>query len=353
MLDDWERVVPLKPGIERAVRNVVPIARRFMFDPEACAHVGRLLFEAADLVAEQIVFAKPPYDYTYLELSDARAMFRGWRPTESNNPKTSDNKLGLLYSKNRLYTFCSSDTTDIPTTIGMFCVDIGHGQTEPLTELYGDGALGSGVEISGQSRLPGQRTWQDWVKLGYLLGGMRQRDGVLMVQADYDYFLNNYDLRSTIAPPAYLDRHRRHQTMFEASYLGGGDILIGAACLLLIHGQRRGVSVRSVGPERGWFKGKRRVYHKHGVVQIKLGPHDTMRKVVFGVRESPIRHDVMGTWAHYHRDPQCDHDWTRLEDPEHERYRCSKCPTLRTWRMAHVRGQGGKGIKTKTYSVTE
>jgi len=347
LLDSWQKVVTLRPGVERAVRAVTPIARRFVFDSEACTHVGRLLFEASDLVAEQIVFAKPPYDHTYIELSDARAMFKGWRPYAVNPPATSDNKLGMLYSHDKVYTMCSSDTSDIPPTIGMFSITVGHGQTTPLKEIFGDENPWTKFETN--------RPWQEYVKLAYLLGGMREPDGTIhMTRADYDYFVGHYDLGCTIAAAEH-DYHRklRYKTMFNAAFLGGGDILIGAACLLLIHGQQKGVSIQSVPHSRGWFKGKNVVFKTHGVVTIKLGKHDTMRKIVFGSRESPRRHDVMGTWVHYHREHHCDHDWFRLEDQDHERYQCRKCPTLRTWRASHARGDGSKGVKTKTYSVVE
>lgn len=346
LIDSWERIVPLKQGIERAVRSVTPIAKRFVFDKEACVHLGRVLFEASDLVLEQIVFAKPPYEHTYIELSDARAMFNSWRPTTPNPVATSDDKLGLLYTGDRIYSFCHSDTADIPTTLGMFHTTVGHGQTTPLREIFGD--------TSTKVKFAHEEGWQKYVKIAYLLGGMRQPDGrIVVARGDYEYFLDNYDLGCTIghqfSNPESLSRHRN--VIVDSAFMGGGDILIGAACLLLIHGTKRGVSIQNKPHQAGWFKGKRIVYKSHGVVTIKLTKGDSMKKVLFGTRESPKVHDVMGTWVHYHRDVHCDHEWVRLEDTDHERYLCRKCPTLRTWRTPHSRGEGGKGVHTKTYSV--
>jgi len=335
LIDVWSAEVPLKPGIERLVRNATPTARRFVFDSEACGHVGNLLFHAGDLVAEQIAFAKPPYPNTYVEITDARAMFKAWRPaTTEAQALNSDDRLGILYTGDRLYTFVSGVTKG--PVLGMFSITTGHGQTAPLTSIFGQ-----------------PRYWSpEHVKLSYLLGGMRQNDGTIaMLRADYQWFLDNYDLASTLADTWSGDRSRREKVMADSAFLGGGDLIIGAACLLLIHGKRRGVTIREVPHERGWFKSKRVVYKSHSVVTIKLGPHDSIRRLAFGSRESPARHDVLGTWVDYHRDRQCAHDWYRLEDNDHERYRCTKCPTLRTWRNPHVRGDGLKGIVTKTYEV--
>lgn len=347
LIDSWEQVVPLKQGIERAVRAITPIAKRFVFDKEACTHLGRVLFEASDLIMEQIAFAKPPFEHTYIEITDARVMFEAWRPTSANPVETSDDKLGILFSGDRIYSFCHSDTSDLPSTLGMFMVKAGHGQTTPLREVFGD--------TTKHVRFTHLDEWQKYVKIAYLLGGMRQPDGTIVVaRGDYDYFLDNYDLDVTIQKPTNPMRWPAHRnTLVDSAFLGGGDILIGAACLLLIHGTKRGVSIQNVPHQSGWFKGKRIVYKSHGVVTIKLTKGDSMKKVLFGVRESPKVHDVMGTWVHYHRDAHCEHEWFRLEDQDHERYLCKKCPTLRTWRVPHVRGEGGKGVHTHDYRVTK
>jgi len=331
LLDRWEKMVPIKHGIERQIRSVTPVARRFVFDSEASRHVGRLLFEAGDLVAEQIAFAKPPYDVTYLEIGDARAMFDGWRPgVDQKKAIPGDDKLGMLYIGNRLYTFCNNDDVeDVPTTLGMFYVDMDRGQKESLAKIFPDNFYPL-----------------EHIKLSYLLGGMRQKDrSIAMLRADYDYFLANYDLGSI------YDKPNLH--LEDIAFMGGGDLIIGAASLLLIHSQRKGVKVNMVPYSRGWHKGKQVVYKAHGQVTIKLGRHETIRRLAFGHRESPRVHDVMGTWVHYHRDRKCEHDWSRLLDMDHERYQCSKCPTIRTWRKPHVRGDGTKGVKIKTYAVTE
>src|SRR5262245_41960581 len=252
LLDIWQKIVPLRKPVEKIVRNATPTARRFVFDSEACKHVGDLLRHAGDLVAEQILFAKPPYPNTYLEISDARAMFRAWRPEEQNNPLTSDDKIGILYVGDRLYTMCSSDTTDVPATVGMFSVQMGHGQTMPLANIFGT--------FNDHFETPaGHHNWRDQVKLAYLLGGMRQTDGILMVSADYQWFLDNYDLSSTLEDPPPGYRTDRHRTMVESAFLGGGDLLIGAACLLLIHGHQRGlrnISIRSQPHHRGWYRSR-------------------------------------------------------------------------------------------------
>jgi len=343
LLDVWSSQAPLKPGVERIVRNATPTARRFIFDPDSSHHVGSLLLHAADLVAEQITFAKPPYPNTYIEITDARAMFHAWRPSYKHDPISSDIRLGFLYTGDRMYVFIAGE--GVKAELGMFSITMGHGQTAPLSSIFGDHPSITHDPAHGI-------TWQHQVKLAYLLGGMRQYDSILMPQADYQWFLDNYDLQGTLdLPPG--DRARRDRIMIDAAFLGGGDLLIGAACLLLIHGNKRGVSVQGVPHHRGWWKGKQIVYKAHSVVTIKLGPKDTIRRVAFGNRESPRRHEVMGTWVHYHKEGRCEHDWVRLDDPDHERYQCSRCPTLRTWRASHVRGDGGKGIVTKEYEVTK
>lgn len=352
LLDTWQRYVPLKPGIEKHVRSIAPVARRFVFDSDSSAHLGRLLFEAGDLVCEQIAFAKPPYEHTYVEIADARRMFDAWRPGNDDGKIPGDDRIGLLYTGNRMYTLCSNNVIkDLPTMLGMFYVDLGKGQTTPLAEIFGEGRDNEGMfdrKLGIRLRSSNSHSWQEYVKLSYLLGGMRQPDGtVAMVRADYNYFANNYDLGCAYG----FDYNPR--TMYEAAFQGGGDLLIGAAAMLLIHGRPHNVTINPVMHQRKIYKGKMVVYKAHGIVNIKLTGKQTIRKVVFGNRASPRLHDVMGTWAHYHRDRQCDHDWERLEDPEHERYMCRKCPTLRTWRKSHYRGDATKGIKTKTYEVHE
>jgi hypothetical protein len=354
ILDKWEKMVPLRAGVERVVRAATPSARRFVFDSDACAHVGNLLFQAGDLVTENIVFAKPPYEHTYIEIADMQRMFKSWRPTSINNPDTCDDKLGLLYVGERLYTFCSANSPKAEQTnptIGMFSINRAHGQTVPLRDVFGE-TSDHPLTALQRLRIAGDHhQWREIAKLSYLLGGMRQSDHVMIVRADYDYFLNNFDLACTFDVPYGRDYSR---VLLNAAFQGGGDLLIGAACLLLLHGNKRGVHVQQVPHRRGFFKSKPAVYRAHGVVTIKLGPHDTIRRIVFGARESPRVHDVMGTWVHYHHDRRCEHDWQKIEMvDDRERYQCTRCPTLRTWRKEHVRGDATKGIKTKTYSVTE
>jgi len=352
LLDTWQKIIELKPGIERHLKAATPTARRFVFDAEACAHVGHLLYTAGDLVAEQIVFAKPPYENTYIELIDARAMFDAWRPPTPGRLRIpGDSQLGLLYTADNghLFSFCANDQAGkFPNTLGMFQTDIGVGQTTPLHHLWGDFGMRSAWGMKAST----DKVRHEIIKLAYLLGGMRQPDGtIVMVRADYDYFLANYNLTT----PLDLPNADGAVSIGEAAFLGGGDLLIGAACLLLIHGHKQGGTIRidQVPHRQGIWRGKRKVFASHGVVSIKLTEKQTIRRLVFGHRKSPILHDVMGTWVHYHRDRHCDHDWHRLSDVDHERYQCSKCPTLRSWRAAHARGDGSKGIKTKIYSVTE
>jgi len=118
---------------------------------------------------------------------------------------------------------------------------------------------------------------------------------------------------------------------------------------LLLHAPK-GVTIHDHPACNRVVKGKRRAYAAYSTVKIKLSQQETKRIIRTGVYGPKRAHEVRGTWVNYHRNPRCDHQWTRL-DGEHERYLC-QCGQLRVWRKTHGRGDASLGYVSHEYRVT-
>lgn len=105
-------------------------------------------------------------------------------------------------------------------------------------------------------------------------------------------------------------------------------------------------------------KGKRVVYKAHNTVTIDIAEVGRLKQEHFntGSRGTYRRHEVRGSWVHYHKHPSCEHTFIAREvkepDPDRPRYICSKCGQYRTWRPAFERGDASKGWASKNYNVT-
>lgn len=107
----------------------------------------------------------------------------------------------------------------------------------------------------------------------------------------------------------------------------------------------------------GISRGKRVVYRAHSTVSINLAEtQGHFRQFLNGHRGSYRRHEVRGTWVHFHKVSGCQHEFVPREvaepDPMRPRYICSKCGQYRSWRPSHERGDAGKGWVEKDYRVT-
>lgn len=328
MLPDIWRPAPMMPaGVNRAVAESLPRARRYLFDSAASAFLGRFIRDCGDLILKNREFAIPPYTTTYVEM-DMDAMVKAIGMTTSGDVlpasylgSKADSKVGYLIHDGRVNVFVE-DTVNGVAQVSPLQYRIGapHRVEDPVLSKTND---------------------PEWTRLA-LLCGTTLHD---MPDEDTRADILAHNRVQMLVPGVTPDQMH---VLIQGSF---GDVRNVWAALLLLN-QPGKVTFQKVAATRRIVRGKLKAFAAHHVVEVKIGDRvKNLRAALhFEKRLSPRRHEVRGHFVHYGIDENCIHEWSMLPDQE-QRWTCRCCGGKRTWRKDFVRGDASRGFVTKEYEV--
>lgn len=308
----WGRHI--EPWVQKQAKAASFKARAFSFDEAASYKIGKFSFECVDLVMENMEFAIPPFETTYIEI-DVHAAVEGTRQPSHQIRGTEDWRVGFLIDNGVIIVIANA--RDRP--VGLIS-PFGYLDTSAFADSFG--------------------LWGEDTIAALLLG--RAKDAV-----DKEKLSKVIDrFRVGIFSGPDLPREAIESIMRGSA----GEIRYLLTAILFLH-MKRGVSIGSVPFERKMSRGKSRVFMEHHVVTINLEGIPEMRRA-FEItdRASPRAHEVPSHFAHRYGDTNCEHHWiARENEPTH--WDCPLCGRFRYLRKQHMRGDASKGFITKEYSV--
>jgi hypothetical protein len=320
---------------KREVESLVADARgahRFILGDEASFAVGRWIGACGDLLLDNLQFAKPPFEKTYIELSIVELNDGIGAPTAGPRDQ-SDDRIGFLIDGDRVRTVVSGPSYP---TVGMGVWT--YRLNTPDAGRFMDG--------------PVER--EEWLRTTLLLGSTT---GALKDEAQLAAITRGTVIRST-APPKIMEERIKGPKgqvwtrAVEFVRCAAGEMRTLWAVLLLINQHRHRLGFANMPREVAITPRGRRVFAAHTLVSVPLhAPEATRRFYYPSLRASPIGHEVRGCWVHLHLRPGCTHEWPTIPD-EHNHFVCARCQGFRTWRKPHVRGHTEIGINLHTYEVT-
>lgn len=320
LLDDVKDLPPrvwsntgMLPHVTKHVQALAPRARQFVFDEGASRLVGAFIRDCPDVLADQLQFARQPYDITYIEI-DIQALYDtlGKRTLYYGE---RDWKVGFLSHGGTIYVLTNSrerpEAALAPTCT--FDYEYRPVASDPLSD---------------DSKVLLGSTWN------------------LLSDDQRNAFAQRFNV-------GYLAHERAREKAIEIMLPAiAGEARVYVACLLFLF-QKQHITVTDHPFERRLSRGKLRTYMARSTVTIHLATPIEMRRAFSTAdRASPRRHEVRTHYKHRHLTPGCEHQWQRVEDAENEQWRCTSCSGLRYLCRDHLRGDGGSGFVTKNYNVT-
>ena len=337
----------------RSMQSRIRRAEKLVFDTDASTRVGEVLRDIPELLAEQIQFARPPFDQTWIEYN-ALALWHVIAPLGgdvrySEDDMSYDTKVGLLIEHNRVTVVPEAADGDIGV-LGF----IYHLNTEwPLSDQL-DFCQKTGLSRAGIDQWLWGSVWNKFRDAG---------------RGDYIRSLREICRVEIWFPPG---RALTPKSLAPAIRGSTGDFKNTIALLLLLN-QPSATRYIRVPAIRGWVGNKPRPFMAHTNVQVSLDAikHTVLLGQGIGTGELRRRHRVRGHYCHdetardYMRIAGCIHQWEACDenwepmgqhsafvlDPEH--WRCVVCGGKRWWRAQHERGDASKGfVDHPTYRVT-
>lgn len=291
-------------------------ARPFVFDRAASVKLGHFIRDCADVIADNLDFALPPYETTYIEV-EMDAVIEGIGSGSTLTGPDADWKVGFLIKN------------------------------------------GSVMVLANTRRLPSAT---------FMPFGLDRHDG-LRTDAEFapDYDRHSMILLGSSMPKLTPKQIRAFNERWALVYNGpepiraqmlaepvmghAGECRTLCAALLLLN-QKKVIQLTDKPAHRQMHRGKSRSFMAHSVVTITLdSPVEIRRSMHTGERESPRAHEVPAHFAHRHGEKLCEHNWIKRDDG-HEHWDCTKCGRFRYRRKEHMRGDASKGFVKRTYNVT-
>jgi hypothetical protein len=309
------------------VRQVLPKARRFLFDREASAFAGRFIREHGATLLRNRAFAIPPFEQTYVEYHlDALLEAIGRRKAnEKYGIEKSDERIGHLIDGDHVWTFLEGSDNEA----SIYPVDVWMNTVSHSVGLFDKADIGR------------DRRRKLEYTLGSTLGDAQDVNGEVVLD-----WLNAFDF----AAPAMFANLLTDRKLADA---GNGTVRNLVALLLLLNRQRENVTLKTVAPKGVIYRGKRRVFAAHTMVTLTVEDYvHIAHSYEHGAHASPRRHQVRGFFRHLHKVDGCEHDYPLASD-ERGRWVCRTCGTTRVWVHDHERGDASKGYITKDYVVVD
>lgn len=303
----------LDPRHCKAVKELAPRARQFVFDEEASRHIGRFIRDCPDILIDQMQFARQPYDVTYIEVDLAAVYAAMGRPTSSGGEP--DWRVGFLSNGGTVSTLTNTRTHPV-ATLSPLCILDNEYSHHPVTSYIDDSMVLLGS------------TWHD------------------VTEAQREAFSHRFNM-------GYRGEEQFRDKCYEImipAVMGEARVYLAALLMLF---QKQHVVVKDHPFERKMARGKLRTFMAHSTVTINLaGVIEVCRSIQISDRASPRRHEVRTHYKHRYLTPGCEHVWTRVQNVDNEQWRCTCCSGLRYLCKDHIRGDSRNGFITKDYKVT-
>lgn len=310
----------LLPSTATLVHGSSYRARQFIFDQASSRTMGAFVGTCADLVADQLQFAIPPYDVAYIEI-DLHGFNIGLGTPASLLSTVQGSRKGYLASGHRIFVleYDSDDRNAVVNVFGVGDLDRAPPVLRPLTD----------TEVQGFQ--------------------------VALLGSSY-HNLTDHQRRafsSRFGIP-YYGHPEFYQEAVEHYYEGGFGYGVHYAAALLLLLQQRHITITDRPAERKMVRGKSRAFMAYSTVTINLhGAAEIRRAFTVTDRDGPRRHEVRTHYAHRHGRKDCEHWWVPVVDPEKKHWNCTRCGRLRWLVKDYLRGNGSKGFVTKSYHVTD
>lgn len=309
--------------------------KRFVFDDEASFHLGEVVRDFPQLLAENMLALKACFPQIYIEFN-AREAFRG-RGGEVS--RISDKRIGYTLVDDIVLILASMDTDEDPNNqYSSMIIPCPWG-----FKFWRSDKTPSFAQASEGTKL----------KMSYIFGGQRQQNkngvqDIVLPKVDCElatHIASNTELVEIIKLPDEL--------AVEHIFAAGGDPLIYTAAIMMLNERSKHTVIMEKSASRTMYKGKSVAIPEHSTVSIHFdkSSHANIRYLVTSHAGSPKReHDVRGHWVYY-GEQECVHTWTPLSPENTKQFICPTCKGHKTWRIAHQRGDAALGTVRKTYIV--
>jgi hypothetical protein len=326
------------------VQQKIRMAEKFVLDNEASERVAVTIRDVPELLAEQIQFARPPFDLCWIEY-DSQAIYKTLSP-DGVITENSDKRVGILIDHNRM--------TIIAETI--------NNRTGIMPFRY---------HLNTEWLLEDQLAFCDQMKISRLgidfwLWGSVTNKFIAEGKDDYLRVLRDTNMVETLLTGELSDS-QTDKIMSSTT----GDFKNHIAMLLMINRPSLTQHVR-VPSMRGWIRSKPRPFMAYNAVRMALDPVPIIRKLSEGSGDGDLRrrHRVRGHYCHNDAARKallrhsCVHDWHPANDKwepikpnvgdDVEHWIClSSCGGRRWWREQHERGSAGIGYVDHTQYKVE
>lgn len=335
MLDDIKDLPHTKWGellnksARKTIHQATPTSRVFIFDEEASGRVGHFVRTCPDILSDQIEFAIPPYDNTYIEIDQPSFLKAAETRDKLCDPLVADRRLGFLSVGPDIFVLANSLKHP-----GGWISPIG------LIRIPDIGPMSVHASLSGELVERDNPLYETTKK-------------ILLASTYLDLTPDQRNRFSNYYGISYWGEPEHAKTLIERfTKESAGEARIYAACLLMLY-QKKHIIVQDHGPRRGLSRGKARVYMAHSTVTIQLDDEVKIRRAFkASERAEARRHEVRTHYGHRHTDFHCEHQWEERPGGVHKQWTCPKCGGLRYLRKAFLRGNGALGFVMKSYKVT-
>jgi hypothetical protein len=331
----------------RKVCELTPLAKRFIFDKEASAHIGNFIASNINDVLDFHQFARPPYPVTYLQL-DIDAAIRGiGHGSTADRPgwgPSRDLDTAYLIHENIVYPLARGEGSG---GLSLFKYEMGltPGVDCPCQPIF------FGEPMYADE--PRDHTIRAMLLLGSSFNAMKDN------QTKWMRFIHTVQVHLNVGDEIYKgftpeQREGWNKKNWSMILSAAGDYRIMLTALFLMN-QQKHVEVIDVPANSMLIGGKRKVVRRHNRVVIRLQNYDTIRRSLGHVLATPrAEHDVRGHLRNVHVLKGCTHEWQYLSGPHDiQRWMCTRCKGLRTTVRAHKRGDASVGKATSQYEVKE
>ncbi len=346
----WDDRAYTPPKLLQEIKNTqhhTRLAEKFVFDKEASLKVGTVLRDVPELLAEQIQFARAPFDKCWIEY-DCESIFGLLNPGKTN-PMDGyrDKRIGILVNHNRITVV--SETADGLISLLPFIYHLNTEWTVSDQLRFCDAMQVSRLGID------------HW--LWGAVANKFQKEG----KNEYLRVLRDTNMVEFLCPEVVGIKWSPDRMMDSCV----GDFKNHVATLLLLNRPTLTVCTK-VENTRGWIRSKPRPFMAYSAVHMALDPVPVIRKISEGSGESELRrrHRVRGHYCHndaarkallHHT---CIHQWQPADDrweaiksevgDDVEHWVClSSCGGRRWWREQHERGNAGVGYVDHTKYTVE
>lgn len=332
---------PISPYHAKEMKTAARRARSYVFDVAASEKLGHFIRLCPDVICDQVEFAIPPYETTYIEI-DLLAAHAAMNAPLQEMMGEPDWHLGMLATPTgAVYSFTDARSRPYHTVANLFgAIDLQNATRSEMKTLNAadmeEGKLAPMTPDDLRDPQPGDSA----VALGSTWNHVNEDQR--------KHFAQRWGL-AYYGVPSLFPTFRR----LISSHVGEPRMFVAA--LLMLH-QKRHITINDHPYERRMSRGKSRVFMAHHTITIHLESDAEIRRAfTTGERGSPRRHQVPAHFAHRGGTRACEHHWIQREDAKTgepvTRWGCPYCGRFRWLRREHLRGDATKGWSGHDYDV--